>query len=350
MPQDEDNIVPDLIEQMERLRDSVSYAETLDDVREAFRNMDIPLDITSPGRSLGDRLLDLEDKSSRLDNVRGVGGIVVHNLPTGIQISKIDEDRSSQEDHNILGAEHTDSDPAAAVEGDLIYGASGDDILWSRLPIGDSNEVLTVSGGVPSWEAPGGADDKYVKVEEDDTETNFLDNKVGATGDGAITAEDVWITKCSLPIAGENAKTLYLNHGVCTTKCICLTFTGAGSVSGGGSIEVDAKGHVIGACSMTLTGTDSDEKVKVCAGDTAAYLEDQVVGDNTWISVAIDTGKMKTSHIGPGPCACTVTGLSGGIVYFFSMEIDEKGHVRYMQVCNDDCYSDGAKVGPCGDV
>ena len=72
---------------------------------------------------------------------------------------------------------------------------------------------------------------------------------------------------------------------------------------------------------VRLSPPGTDEKVKVDSEDDAAYLEDQVTGDDTWISVAKDNGKMKMSHTGPGP-----TYYSG--ICPDDFELDQWGHVR----------------------
>lgn len=58
-------------------------------------------------------------------------------------------------DHNVLSATHLDSLTASVVAGDIIRGNSTP--KWSRLAIGSSGDVLTVSGGLPVWAAPAAA-------------------------------------------------------------------------------------------------------------------------------------------------------------------------------------------------
>jgi len=102
-------------------------------------------------------------------------------------------------------------------------------------------------------------------------------------------------------------------------------------------------GHILG-------DADTDEKVSTDGVDAAGYLEDKVDDDGVWIQVAKAGGKMKTSHDGPGP-TCWVgerDAASSGIIT--EWDIDEYGHVRYIQVCGYCCWDDGDCVGPCGDV
>lgn len=60
------------------------------------------------------------------------------------------ETGSSSTAHALLSATHSDSVPAAPVEGDLIF--ANDTPAWQRLGIGETDQVLTVVGGQPSWE------------------------------------------------------------------------------------------------------------------------------------------------------------------------------------------------------
>jgi hypothetical protein len=57
--------------------------------------------------------------------------------------------------HNLLSAYHGDTVSNAVVSGDLIYGNSTP--AWSRLPIGNAGDVLTVVGGYPTWQALSGS-------------------------------------------------------------------------------------------------------------------------------------------------------------------------------------------------
>ncbi len=57
--------------------------------------------------------------------------------------------------HNLLSATHPDTVTGSPVLGDLIGVIAG--ATWTRLPIGTTDDVLTVVGGIPVWQAPGAA-------------------------------------------------------------------------------------------------------------------------------------------------------------------------------------------------
>jgi hypothetical protein len=54
--------------------------------------------------------------------------------------------------HDILSITHSDSNPDAVVQGDLVIGNATPN--WDRLPIGGVGEVLTSDGTDPSWQVP----------------------------------------------------------------------------------------------------------------------------------------------------------------------------------------------------
>jgi hypothetical protein len=56
--------------------------------------------------------------------------------------------------HDILSATHSDSEPAAEVDGDIITGQAG---AWKRLPVGADKEHLVVDGTDPAWGTDGSA-------------------------------------------------------------------------------------------------------------------------------------------------------------------------------------------------
>lgn len=54
--------------------------------------------------------------------------------------------------HRLLGDHHNDVSGSAAAQGDIIYASSAATPLWTALPIGTQDQVLTVSGSLlPSW-------------------------------------------------------------------------------------------------------------------------------------------------------------------------------------------------------
>ncbi len=60
--------------------------------------------------------------------------------------------RKLQAGHPLLSATHTDTEPAAEVDGDLISGQSG---KWKRLPVGTNKKHLIVDGTNPAWGTDG---------------------------------------------------------------------------------------------------------------------------------------------------------------------------------------------------
>lgn len=57
--------------------------------------------------------------------------------------------------HDLLSATHEDTDPAAAVLGDLITAQDvGGTDTWKRLAVGSDGDVLSVVSGEPAWVAP----------------------------------------------------------------------------------------------------------------------------------------------------------------------------------------------------
>lgn len=53
--------------------------------------------------------------------------------------------------HNLLGTLHTDTTAGNPVQGDIIYADATP--KWTKLPIGSTDDVLHVSGGLPAWGA-----------------------------------------------------------------------------------------------------------------------------------------------------------------------------------------------------
>jgi len=110
-----------------------------------------------------------------------------------------------------------------------------------------------------SADLPGGVDDKYVKTDGNDTTSGYLTEKLLVTTDAGITAADAWITGKVLP-AGAANNALYLNHQTPQAEDRTITFAGDGTyISGGGTVEFDAKGHERDATkTITLTGASPE--------------------------------------------------------------------------------------------
>jgi len=99
--------------------------------------------------------------------------------------------------------------------------------------------------------------------------------------------------------------------------------------------QYDQDGVIELVCAVGAASVNTDEKVKVDVTDDAAYLEDQLEGDGTWITVAKVGGKMRDVHGGPGatcygPNPCNV----------WQLWVDEWGHVR--------CWTDTDGEHTCG--
>lgn len=89
------------------------------------------------------------------DIIRGEGSPAMWTrLPIGYPDGKVLTVSSGVpewETHLLLSATHSDTVDSVAVGGDIIY-ASG--TTWSKLTIGDTDDILKVSAGVPTWEDP----------------------------------------------------------------------------------------------------------------------------------------------------------------------------------------------------
>lgn len=87
--------------------------------------------------------------------------------------------------HDLLGTRHGDTNPHTPVEGDLIVG--NNDPAWEALAVGDEDDVLQVSGGVPTW-TPADSVGHWQVVTNGDPDNP----EVVFDGDGDIT--EVWVS------------------------------------------------------------------------------------------------------------------------------------------------------------
>jgi hypothetical protein len=88
--------------------------------------------------------------------------------------------------HNLLSGTHPDSDPASPpAVGDLIRGVSGPE--WQKYGIGSVNQVLTVAGGLPTWQDPAGGGGAIFEDSFSDASIHWAWTKYGTGATRTIT-------------------------------------------------------------------------------------------------------------------------------------------------------------------
>lgn len=101
---------------------------------------------------------------------------------------RVSQTRQVAGNHNLLSNVHPDTDPDTVTLGDLIYGGAGPE--WMRLPIADTDKVLTVKSGIPSWEDPqGGAGGGEFLDNFDDEDIHWAWTLYNIAGSKAITEQ-----------------------------------------------------------------------------------------------------------------------------------------------------------------
>jgi len=103
--------------------------------------------------------------------------------------------------HNLLSVTHGDTTPATAVKGDIIYALTNGD--WRDLPIGDNNDILGITAGLPGWQAQTFRDHGGLSGLSDDDHTIYLlaDGTRDLTGDWVIAANSITLTAGKLSAA-----------------------------------------------------------------------------------------------------------------------------------------------------
>lgn len=105
---------------------------------------------------------------------------------------------------------------ASQILGDTIYftGTS-----WVRLGIGSTNQVLTVSGGIPSWQAASGGTSTY--------NDGYVSPTLGATTvQNAIDAIKTKLYPDGYPISGTKIQTIWSVGGLQSTGAVVATAIG----------------------------------------------------------------------------------------------------------------------------
>lgn len=160
-------------------------------------------------------------------------------------------------------------DDSAGATGDIYYRNSSG--VFTRLGIGNTNEVLTVSGGNPAWVAP----------------TAQIFSPTAVWGDSANTASVVagTVTYLRVPYSGSVKEW----HIVATASCTCSidVWKATGALpTAANSIAASAKPGLTAATtasSSTLTGW----AVTITAGDILGFRLDSLSGTPTAITLVL---------------------------------------------------------------
>lgn len=183
--------------------------------------------------------------------------------------------------------------------GDLLY-ASGTNTLAKR-GIGSTGQVLTVTGGVPTWATPASGGVTSV------TASSPLASSGGSTPNISFTG--------TLPVAnGGTGQTSYTNgqlligntSGNTLTKATLTAGTGISVTNGGGSITIASTvtGDVVGPASST------DNGIALFDSTTGKLLKDSASQDGYIYGVRIGRGNSAQTGntvVGPGGALGSVT-------------------------------------------
>lgn len=195
--------------------------------------------------------------------------------------------------------------------GDLIYGGAAG--AGTRLPIGSAGQVLTVSGGVPTWAAAAAASPLTTKGDLYTFDTGNQRLPVGTNGQ-VLTADSTQATgiKWATPSGGGSALSLLyskLTSGSDTfnpgsSKCVVINAAGGG---GGGSGGGDGNYGTVGggggggsSCRAVLCMTAQNYSISVGTGGTGG---------------AGNTGGATTSAPGNPGNDTTITDAGANVVF-----------------------------------
>lgn len=137
--------------------------------------------------------------------------------------------------------------------GDLVY-SSATANTSTRLPIGSTSQVLTVTGGVPVWATPAAAASKVVQIIAASTSTQ--------TSSGSSTYADTSLTATITPTSASNKVLAIFNQNGCGKSVadthMSLKFLRASTVLGyhdriGGTGNADE--NFVGSVSMSFLDT-----------------------------------------------------------------------------------------------
>jgi hypothetical protein len=159
--------------------------------------------------------------------------------------------------------------------GDIIYEGAGASAL--RLPIGTSGQVLTVSGGIPSWQATTGG------------VTSFSAGTTGFTPSTATSGAVTLAGTLATSNGGTGLTSFTTNGAVYATSTSALT-TGTLPVASGGSGATTLTGVLYGNGSSPFTAATGSE-IATAIGSTA------VTNATNASNTAITTGSASTNYL-----------------------------------------------------
>ena len=238
--------------------------------------------------------------------------------------------------HTVLSATHTDADTETVVEGDLIYGNATPS--WDRRGIGNTDDVLTVSGGVPVWASSVQALLDGTKHSDTDTQSVTRGSLIYGNATPAWSELVIGSANYVLTSDGTDAAWASRSHAMLDadwhSDSVAQTVTEGSLIVGNATPAWDE-----------LPICTTDGAVLTSTGSAPAW--NIPTGHDPWIAVSASGGVLDINHGGPGASCHCAEYCSGGII--MDLDIDELGHVRYICVCGYGNYGDGCCVGPCGD-
>ena len=262
-----------------------------------------------------DGLLKWIDDAGVVTEVIGGGGVTDHGALTGLS----DDDHTQYVLRSIL-----------TTNGDLFTRAAG---AVSRLGIGSTGDVLTVSGGAPTWAAPAGGGTSgptilntgsqysgsttslVVTMSGAAASGNFLYAGIGSTGRTVNSITQTNVTWTQLKTFNANSQSVELWRGVVsggsggTTATIALTGsnvtaatiievgTNLGSSASAGTTYSQASGTVFTPTVTAYASTTAGRYLVWCAsGNNTSYVM-PFAPFATWINA----GGQLAMAVGPSP-------------------------------------------------
>lgn len=196
-----------------------------------------------------DGLLKWIDDAGTVTEVIGGGGVTDHGALTGLS----DDDHTQYVLRSIL-----------TTNGDLFTRAAG---AVSRLGIGSTGDVLTVSGGAPTWAAPaGGSAPTYAEgLCSSDTTISGANTATDVTGASIALGSGNWFVGASLCVSTPGTATYYLAM-ITTSGGTILRSASSGPIGNGiggtGEMNINVSG-------VKVTGSQTI-KLRVQANGTTA--------------------------------------------------------------------------------
>ncbi len=194
--------------------------------------------------------------------------------------------------------QRTTGSPAAFVipsqaSGDLLYASSAS--IWSRLGVGSSGQVLTVSGGIPTWVAPSGLTSitPGTTTVSGGVSGSVLYDNAGLVGEMSTTGSGTVLVLATTPVFPS---TMTVGTAGGTTGAIAFK----GTTSGILTVTVASVAATSGAWTMTLPPDP---------GSSGYVLRTDGSGICTWVAQSGSTGGLTI-----GTSAIT-GGVSGRVLY-----------------------------------